>query len=1015
MKKLLLLFAILLSTLGFLHAEEYNWAVTKTDKSEQKASSTQNYGGVTWTITQVSYGPGFFSQRNGTTSILYGSSSNSVKEVTWTATTPFSGKNIESISVTAFQGKKASITLKVEVNGETVGSKNLTSTSATYDFTNINKVLADGKTVTLSFINSNSTNETNNTLNICGVNIVYSDGGSTTEIGTPIFTPASGATIDAGTNVTVTATNAAYLMVQGPDGSNVNESAAAASLTFTPDVTGTYTAYAYDATWNTQTSQEASATYTIKTTEPQKPGAITFTPAPGEVAKGTTVTVHSENATAIGYYFNNDQNTFDVADGDTYTFVVNEATTITAYGSNDAGDTQEATATYTIKDETPSDEIDCEIIFANQGWSGQPYSASNKTATWKSENDYIFSTTVSVSVNNTYPRWDSPNLRLYTSSNNEITVSAPNGYKITRVSGITESCRIDDTNLEANGKHIFDNPVSSFVWAAFTNKTDFAGMTITLVGEGGDIPVTDINVTITGENASKGIDRKTVTITADDADATIYYTTDGSTPTEGSDIYKGAFDLTPATKDTKSATVKALAVNGDKSGTASQTFSYTYYHVPNISAFLALPTGSTKYVIDGDMTVAFHGKLSTSTGDDIFVCDYSGENGQMVGLPIHTAPGKTLNYQNENGHILHGALGVRGVWCNIPQMTLAAADHSLHQATDKGDEIVPPTVLFPEISTQGHKYENTIVKLNFVEFVSEQPKTSGTGRSYIFNANNFSSSTNLDGEDLSVTMACRHEFDGREDLQVSENGNHYYYNVTGIAVSYKADDATEHIPELFISQVEPTDLTLPAPEFFYSEPWNGPEKLITLTNENEGVAVACPIHITHEFGDHVQIYYTKDGTVPDIYNATTDPSVYTTTKENMAKATSVTPDAGTFLYTGPFHITKEGWGEDHDLSFKIKAVAVLKSTNTRHTELWEPSYTTTGELTDVAPVNTQTAKAEAEVGTRSVTGVENITAEGSTGEAVYYNLQGVKVDGDNLTPGIYVRRQGNTATKVMVK
>lgn len=58
---------------------------------------------------------------------------------------------------------------------------------------------------------------------------------------------------------------------------------------------------------------------------------------------------------------------------------------------------------------------------------------------------------------------------------------------------------------------------------------------------------------------------------------------------------------------------------------------------------------------------------------------------------------------------------------------------------------------------------------------------------------------------------------------------------------------------------------------------------------------------------------------------------------------------------------------------------------------------------------------EMQVEKGGITGVENITAEGSTGEAVYYNLQGVKVDGDNLTPGIYVRRQGNTATKVMVK
>lgn len=35
--------------------------------------------------------------------------------------------------------------------------------------------------------------------------------------------------------------------------------------------------------------------------------------------------------------------------------------------------------------------------------------------------------------------------------------------------------------------------------------------------------------------------------------------------------------------------------------------------------------------------------------------------------------------------------------------------------------------------------------------------------------------------------------------------------------------------------------------------------------------------------------------------------------------------------------------------------------------------------------------------------------------AEYFNLQGVGVDADNLTPGIYVRRQGNKVTKVIVK
>ncbi|MCM1033494.1 MAG: carboxypeptidase-like regulatory domain-containing protein [Odoribacter sp.] len=42
-------------------------------------------------------------------------------------------------------------------------------------------------------------------------------------------------------------------------------------------------------------------------------------------------------------------------------------------------------------------------------------------------------------------------------------------------------------------------------------------------------------------------------------------------------------------------------------------------------------------------------------------------------------------------------------------------------------------------------------------------------------------------------------------------------------------------------------------------------------------------------------------------------------------------------------------------------------------------------------------------------------SEAATADAVYYNLQGVRVDAGNLTPGVYVKVSGATATKVLVK
>ena len=47
------------------------------------------------------------------------------------------------------------------------------------------------------------------------------------------------------------------------------------------------------------------------------------------------------------------------------------------------------------------------------------------------------------------------------------------------------------------------------------------------------------------------------------------------------------------------------------------------------------------------------------------------------------------------------------------------------------------------------------------------------------------------------------------------------------------------------------------------------------------------------------------------------------------------------------------------------------------------------------------------------TSVEDIEAE--TAEPEYYNLQGIKVKADNLTPGIYIRRTGSKIEKILIK
>ena len=48
-------------------------------------------------------------------------------------------------------------------------------------------------------------------------------------------------------------------------------------------------------------------------------------------------------------------------------------------------------------------------------------------------------------------------------------------------------------------------------------------------------------------------------------------------------------------------------------------------------------------------------------------------------------------------------------------------------------------------------------------------------------------------------------------------------------------------------------------------------------------------------------------------------------------------------------------------------------------------------------------------------GVADITVDNTDAPVEYYNLQGVRVATDNLTPGIYIRRQGTATTKVILR
>lgn len=332
-------------------------------------------------------------------------------------------------------------------------------------------------------------------------------------------------------------------------------------------------------------------------TKPEKP---TFSVTPGEVAKGTSVTISSKDATSLTLK----SKTADAADwtiqnipnANTHDVIINENITYNVVGHNSIGDSEAAEASYTVKADAPvpGGNITATVIFKNQ--KDLAY-GKGKEIVWVAEEypSITFSTSATASGANLYPKKAGDNLRMYSSSSNKITINAPEGYKIKSVSGVytntsnTGFTINNETTIVSSGiPYEFAEETSSFILVSkrtgksntTNNSTYFSSFTFVLVPDAPILPEAPSAVTVTPAKAEAKVGESvSVTIASNGTPAPdIYYTIDGTTPTTESAKYAKAFDVTCDAlangEESKVITVKALAHNseGEASGSATVTF-----------------------------------------------------------------------------------------------------------------------------------------------------------------------------------------------------------------------------------------------------------------------------------------------------------------------------------------------------------------------------------------------------------------------------------------------------------
>lgn len=333
-------------------------------------------------------------------------------------------------------------------------------------------------------------------------------------------------------------------------------------------------------------------------TKPEKP---TFSVTPGEVAKGTSVTISSKGATSLTLK----SKTADAADwaiqnipnANTHDVIINENITYNVVGHNSIGDSEAAEASYTIKADTPvpGGNITATVIFKNQ--TNFTYE-SRKNVVWVAEEypSITFSTSATASGANLYPKKAGDNLRMYSSSSNKITINAPEGYKIKSVSGVytntsnTGFTINNETTIVSSGiPYEFAEETSSFILVSkrtgksntTNNSTYFSSFTFVLVPDAPVVPEAPSAVTVTPAKAEAKVgENVSVTIAANGTPAPdIYYTIDGTVPTTESAKYAKAFDVTcdalANNEESKVVTINGLAQSSEGQASGSATVAFT--------------------------------------------------------------------------------------------------------------------------------------------------------------------------------------------------------------------------------------------------------------------------------------------------------------------------------------------------------------------------------------------------------------------------------------------------------
>lgn len=217
-----------------------------------------------------------------------------------------------------------------------------------------------------------------------------------------------------------------------------------------------------------------------------------------------------------------------------------------------------------------------------------------------------------------------------------------------------------------------------------------------------------VEMPVISPNAGNVIEPTQVSITCPTEGASIYYTLDGTEPTESATLYTAPFTITATT----TVKAKAYKTGYEASNVASAIYTFPT-EVANIAAFKAAntETNSTLYKITGDVTFVFKSERN------IYIQDATG------GLLLYDNQNIVTNSYTEGDVISGGIYGTYTLYNGLVEMV-----PSVNPATASSNTgtVSPVITTVNDIITNYTQFESRLVKLQGVTFTEAATFNTGT-------------------------------------------------------------------------------------------------------------------------------------------------------------------------------------------------------------------------------------------------------------------------------------------------